>query len=98
LPAVCQLLSRTWPLAVDGVVGFNTWSRLDPDEIQKGSKGATVTLCQSLLNLAGATPPLALDGDFGPLTEKAVKDFQMAHSITPVDGKVGEKTWRALHS
>ena len=55
-------------------------------------------LCQSLLNLAGASPPLALDGDFGPLTEQAVKDFQTAHSITPVDGKVGEKTWPKLHS
>ena len=44
------------------------------------------------------SPPLALDGDFGPLTEQAVKDFQNAHSITPADGKVGEKTWPALHS
>jgi peptidoglycan hydrolase-like protein with peptidoglycan-binding domain len=97
-PAVCQLLSLTWPLAVDGVIGFNTWSRLDPQEIQKGSKGPIVMLCQSLLNLAGASPPLALDGDFGPLTEQAVKDFQTGHSIAPVDGKVGDKTWPALHS
>jgi peptidoglycan hydrolase-like protein with peptidoglycan-binding domain len=95
----CQPLARTWPLAVDGVVGFNTWSRLDPDEISEKlkSKGPLVKLCQSLLNFYGASPPLATDSDFGPLTTKAVKDFQTAKSIT-VDGIVGEETWRKLRS
>jgi peptidoglycan hydrolase-like protein with peptidoglycan-binding domain len=94
--ATCQPLAVIWPLAVDGVVGFNTWSRLEPDEVKKGSKGAFVKLAQSLLNFAGAA--LAVDGDFGPLTDAAVRAFQTSHSLT-IDGIVGdEQTWPALHS
>jgi peptidoglycan hydrolase-like protein with peptidoglycan-binding domain len=99
--AICQKLALTWPLAVDGVVGFNTWARLDPLEIQKGSKGPTlgpyVTLCQALLNYWGATPPLALDGDFGQNTYDAVMAFQKAHNIKQ-DGIVGPITWGKLQS
>jgi peptidoglycan hydrolase-like protein with peptidoglycan-binding domain len=40
-------------------------------------------------------PPLSIDGQFGPLTEKAVKDFQEAASLVP-DGMVGPLTWNAL--
>ena len=60
----------------------------------KGSKGQDVKDCQTLLNKHGAT--LKVDGDFGPLTETAVKDFQGKHPPLKVDGKVGEKTWAAL--
>jgi peptidoglycan hydrolase-like protein with peptidoglycan-binding domain len=96
--AVCQPLAVTWPLAVDGVVGFNTWSRLEPNEIKKGSKGPFVMLAQSLLNFWGASPPLAIDGDFQNLTDAAVRAFQTARGLT-IDGIVGdEQTWPALHS
>jgi peptidoglycan hydrolase-like protein with peptidoglycan-binding domain len=96
--ATCQLLAAIWPLAVDGVVGFNTWSRLEPDEVKKSSSGAFVRLAQSLLNIAGASPPLAVDGDFGNLTDAAVRAFQTSRALT-VDGIVGdEETWPALHS
>jgi peptidoglycan hydrolase-like protein with peptidoglycan-binding domain len=95
--AICQALALTWPLAVDGVVGFNTWSRLDPPEIQKGSKGPFVCLLQALLNYWGASPPLVIDCDFGPLTYDAVVAFQKKHGLTP-DGKVGPLTWAKLHS
>jgi peptidoglycan hydrolase-like protein with peptidoglycan-binding domain len=102
-PPICQLLAQTWPLRVDGVVGYNTWSRLDPDEVgpkSKGSTGVFVFLGQSLLNLGppAANPPLAVDGIFGDLTEKAVKAFQTARGLTPVDGIIGVKTWIALQS
>jgi peptidoglycan hydrolase-like protein with peptidoglycan-binding domain len=108
---VCQPLAVIWPLKVDGVVGFNTWSRLDPQLVEKGSKGSFVKLCQSLLNIAGwssanwppppppfTAPPIAIDGDFGPITDHAVRAFQKDHGLT-VDGKVGNtQTWPALHS
>lgn len=35
------------------------------------------------------------DGFFGPLTEKAVKDFQTAHGLAP-DGICGPQTWEAM--
>lgn len=85
------------------MVGYNTWSRLDPDEVGPASKKSTgvfVFLAQALLNLGPppASPPLAVDGDFGPLTEKAVRAFQTARGLT-VDGIVGDlETWPALHS
>jgi murein L,D-transpeptidase YcbB/YkuD len=100
-PPVCQPLALSWPLAVDGVVGFNTWSRLDPLEIKKGAKGPFVVLCQSLLNFWKWPPPplfpLAVDGDFGDITDKAVRSYQTANGLK-VDGIVGPHTWAALHS
>lgn len=38
---------------------------------------------------------VTVDGKYGPLTEKAVKAFQLAKGLT-VDGVVGPKTWAAL--
>ena len=106
-PAPCGLLAQNWPLLVDGVVGFNTWSRLDPEEEKKGDKGPkgtvtgeTVRLGQSLLNLGPPIPSplLAIDGDFGPKTDAAVRAFQTARGLT-VDGIIGDdETWPALHS
>lgn len=39
--------------------------------------------------------PGPLDGDFGPLTRKAVKRFQLKNGLSP-DGVVGPVTWAAL--
>lgn len=36
-----------------------------------------------------------IDGDIGPLTEKAIREFQAKHGLI-VDGKVGPKTWAML--
>jgi peptidoglycan hydrolase-like protein with peptidoglycan-binding domain len=56
--------------------------------IKKGMKGAHVMEIQSALGIT-------IDGDFGPKTEKAVKDFQKKNGLT-VDGIVGRKTLDAL--
>jgi peptidoglycan hydrolase-like protein with peptidoglycan-binding domain len=37
----------------------------------------------------------AVDGKKGPLTKKAIEDFQRANGLE-VDGKVGPKTWAVL--
>ena len=56
-----------------------------------GSKGDEVVLLQKKLGIKA-------DGDFGPATEKAVKEFQKKHAkeCGEADGIVGNKTWAAL--
>jgi hypothetical protein len=65
-----------------------------PATIRKGSKGATVQLCQERLAAKGYSVG-SIDGDFGPKTERAVLQFQAAHSLSE-DGIVGDKTWDLL--
>lgn len=59
--------------------------------IKKGTtrKGDTVLL-QELLRHAGYT--ISVDGDFGPGTDRAVRDFQKKNGLE-ADGVVGSKTW-----
>lgn len=77
-----------------------------PSTIQMGSGGSLVTWLQSDLDSLYSRkvfpnspynfhPPLAKDGQFGPLTANAVKDFQAKKHLT-VDGIVGPQTWHAL--
>ncbi|MDT0142974.1 peptidoglycan-binding protein [Microbacterium sp. PRC9] len=54
-----------------------------------GAKGEAVRAVQTLL--AG----LAVDGDFGPATDAAVREFQQLFA-PPVDGIVGPDTWHTL--
>jgi peptidoglycan hydrolase-like protein with peptidoglycan-binding domain len=94
-----QFWALTYPLDVDGIVGPQTWGRLAPDTIQKGSKGTGVRLAQAILKDTGvpAWDPGPIDGDFGPQTELAVTNFQNDVGIT-ADGIVGPVTWTALWS
>ncbi|MFQ3684939.1 DUF4157 domain-containing protein, partial [Roseiflexus sp.] len=65
--------------------------------ISYGSQGPDVADAQQLLNQHGATPPLVVDGIFGPKTRQATIDFQKAHGLAP-DGIIGPLTWGALES
>ncbi|MGG2027229.1 peptidoglycan-binding domain-containing protein [Gottfriedia sp. S16(2024)] len=38
---------------------------------------------------------MTADGIFGPITDRAVRNFQKKNGLT-VDGKVGPKTWAKL--
>lgn len=81
-----------------------------PSTIRYGSRGDRVKQLQNMLNYHYRTPssgghftaspysfkyPLKIDGDFGPQTQAAVKDYQKANHLQ-VDGIVGPKTWRSL--
>ncbi len=74
-------------LAADGVVGPNTWSRLILS-VKLGDHGDAVKAAQTELH----SP---VGGDFGPITDAAVRKFQQDHGLT-VDGEVGPQTWQAL--
>ena len=71
--------------------------------LKRGATGNAVESAQLLLihrgygcggrkNLLGHETP---DGDFGPATEKAVRDFQTEKGLEP-DGEIGPDTWTAL--
>ena len=61
--------------------------------LRRGSSGAAVRRLQQALAAAGF--PVATDGQFGPRTEEAVREFQRARGLD-VDGLVGPRTWQAL--
>jgi len=64
--------------------------------LTEGDTGPAVETLQTRLNVWGANPALAVDGDFGPATLAAVKAFQTQQNLT-VDGVVGPQTWAALN-
>ena len=68
-----------------------------PGAIARGRRDSggvrDVRRVQEWLTLAGSRTDV--DGDFGPATEAAVRDFQRRYSL-PVTGTVGERTWSAL--
>lgn len=59
----------------------------------RGDRGSAVKIIQEWLSLGGHQ--LRVDGDFGPATEAAVRDFQSAAGLA-ADGVVGEETYAKL--
>lgn len=74
------LIPATEPSTPTGTPGRPT--------LRRGATGALVTQLQTKL---GMNPT----GNFGPITEAAVRAFQRDHNLVP-DGIVGPKTWAAL--
>jgi putative chitinase len=64
--------------------------------LQQGSSGPDVRALQQKLSDLGFDPN-GIDGNFGPGTVKAVRDFQQARGLG-VDGKVGPATLAALQT
>lgn len=79
-------------LPADGVVGDHTWEALIVTVVA-GQTGARVRAVQGQLVRQGWRLPV--DGDFGPVTTRSVRDFQTAHHLQ-VDGAAGPKTWHVL--
>ncbi|MDY0197654.1 MAG: peptidoglycan-binding protein [Tenuifilaceae bacterium] len=66
--------------------------------LKEGMKGAAVKRMQNkLLEHGMDLGKYGADGDFGSVTEVAVKAFQKLKGLV-VDGIVGEKTWAALYT
>lgn len=63
--------------------------------LSSGSTGPDVRRLQRLLVELKILSFDQIDGNFGPRTEAAVKDFQSGDGLTP-DGVVGPQTWSKL--
>jgi hypothetical protein len=61
--------------------------------VELGERSNAVVAVQ--LRLTANRLCVAVDGEFGPLTRRALLAFQRAHGLTP-DGVVGPSTWGAL--
>ncbi|MFF2008283.1 peptidoglycan-binding protein [Streptomyces sp. NPDC058195] len=75
-------------LAARGVDLGGGWPALNP-----GAAGATVKVIQHLITQRGTA--LVADGNYGPVSVRAVKKFQSAKKLV-ADGQVGPKTWKSL--
>lgn len=86
-------------VAVISVPSTNTSKPTTPSNtstvtiLKKGSTGDQVKTLQTKLNILGYN--LKVDGSFGSITDKAVRDFQKKYGLY-VDGIVGEKTIKKL--
>lgn len=69
-------------------------SRTCPTTVSKGSSGAAVSELQWELAWAFGYN-LTIDGDFGPDTDTAVRNFQ-GHYALPINGVVDAATWHTL--
>ncbi|MEU9048358.1 MULTISPECIES: peptidoglycan-binding protein [unclassified Kitasatospora] len=98
-------------LTTDGIVGPATKSALDAaagsasgtvdlrtqcGDLQTGASGACVSTLQTMLNTFNAGR-LTADGQFGPATDTAVRNFQAAHALT-IDGIAGTAVKNALYT
>jgi peptidoglycan hydrolase-like protein with peptidoglycan-binding domain len=83
-------------LVVDGLVGQQTWSALILGRtVRSGDTGDGVRAAQYLMRHRFGKQNVVVDGDFGPITDGAVRDVQGDYDLV-VDGIVGPQTWRAL--
>lgn len=72
------------------------FSSLESDVVilaQRGENSDYVATIQDLLNTKGHS--ITVDGNFGPATERAVREFQTSEGL-PVTGKVDEETMNRL--
>jgi peptidoglycan hydrolase-like protein with peptidoglycan-binding domain len=86
--------ARTFQMTLRATFISTTLGQLDwpalIDTVQQGDNGEAVRAAQTLL-----PGPLAVDGDFGPLTDAAARQFQNMFA-PPADGIIGPETWHAL--
>jgi hypothetical protein len=98
--AAVREFQRRAGLAADGVVGPNTWARLAAvpapaggSTLRQGSSGSAVRQVQEFLRrvFPSYAGRLVVDGDFGPATAAAVREFQRRTGLDD-DGVIGPAT------
>lgn len=96
---------RRWGLTIDGVAGRETWSFLQAARLgatvwgmaKVGQSQATnwrVRAVQHLLRHAGKS--LTVDGDYGPATGEAMRQWQQTQRATEISTTCGQLDWPGL--
>ncbi|MDR6861990.1 peptidoglycan-binding protein [Phycicoccus sp. 3266] len=68
-----------------------------PYELHLGARNRYVGQVQRQLNARmKPSPRLVVDNDYGPATERAVRQWQRQHTFLDVDGVVGPDTWKSI--
>ena len=71
-----------------------------PGVLRQGDRGGEVEVLQYMLSLLsefdGSIQAPAMDGIFGPITARAVREYQHLAGLTP-DGVVDERTWNSIY-
>ncbi|MCJ8282184.1 MAG: peptidoglycan-binding protein [Rivularia sp. ALOHA_DT_140] len=78
--------------AINSEQFYSSYSQSLPN-LSFGNSGVSVRILQKLLSANGY--PIRIDGNFGALTETAVKAFQSNRNLA-IDGVVGQQTWGEL--
>jgi peptidoglycan hydrolase-like protein with peptidoglycan-binding domain len=84
-------------LAVDGIVGPQTWAQTRAAAVSRrpGEGGAELVRTWQRRLAAAGDAPGPIDGRFGPLTRQAVRRFQLTHGL-PANGIVSPRTLARL--
>lgn len=87
-------------ITIDGIAGPETLSKLymkNSNLLKYGSSGSNVSNLQQKLKNIGFFNFPNITGYYGPITKKAVINFQKAYGLT-VDGIAGPQTFNKLYS
>ncbi len=103
MPLIKRLMAADASIAFDGSTAPAVVSALSPGAQQSSSTPAapvdnpahTTKWLQNALNSLGAAPKLVVDGNYGPGTKRAVRQFQAAHGLQD-DGIAGPATRAAI--
>lgn len=90
---VLNSLSQGWM-----VIGASSNIATVQTDLKRGDSGAAVASLQTFLAYEGSYTEGIISGYFGPLTQKAVADFQKKFGVTPVSGYVGYKTRHTIQT
>jgi len=99
LPPIRQAPAADYPLPeIEPTNSKEITVNVSLTKIRMGDSGPDVSRAQAILwHLFDQAEVLgAVDGHFGPATDRAVRNFQTVISSLEVDGIVGPKTWTAL--
>jgi hypothetical protein len=74
---------------------WGNWPTTAKPAIALGASGEVVRYLQGVLRAKASATEIVVDGDFGPVTDGAVRRFQRFVGLID-DGKVGPQTWAAI--